>query len=83
MDLLYHEATFLEDNIKTAEATFHSTARQAAAIALNAGVAKLLMGHFSSRYKDLELSLKEAREIFPESHIAREGMVIEIELKKN
>lgn len=83
VDLLYHEATFLEDHIKTAEATFHSTARQAAAIALNAGVAKLLMGHFSSRYKDLELSLKEAREIFPESHIAREGMVIEIELKKN
>ena len=83
VDLLYHEATFLEDNLKTAKMTFHSTAKQAATVALRAKVGKLLIGHFSSRYRDLELYLLEAKEIFEESYVAREGMVIEIINKKN
>jgi ribonuclease Z len=83
VDLLYHEATFLEDNQKTAALTFHSTAKEAASTARDAEVSKLIIGHFSSRYKDLSLYEIEAREIFAETIIAREGMVIDIPLKKH
>ncbi len=83
VDLLYHEATFLDDNIKTAELTYHSTARQAAVAARDAGAKKLVIGHFSSRYKDLTLYETEAKDIFADTAIAREGMVIDIPIKKN
>lgn len=73
VDLLYHESTFLNDKISRAAETYHSTAKQAAEIARLACVKKLLLGHFSARYKDLDLFKVEAREIFENSHLALEG----------
>ncbi|GAB4024571.1 ribonuclease Z [Spirosoma koreense] len=73
VNLLYHEATFLEDNALRATEVFHSTARQAATIAAKAGVGRLLIGHFSSRYKQFNLFLDEARAVFPETYLAIEG----------
>ncbi len=72
-DLLYHEATFLSDLEEWAGKTLHSTARQAAAFAALAGVKKLVLGHFSSRYKSLDPFLEEARPLFPETELARDG----------
>ncbi len=74
VDLLYHEATYADDCASWTTRTFHSTARQAATIARKAGVGKLLIGHFSSRYNDLTVMLKEAREEFANTHLAREGL---------
>lgn len=79
VDLLYHEATFMNDLEARAIATFHSTSGQAALAAKRAGAHKLLLGHFSSRYKDLTPLLLEARAIFPESYIAVEGEAFEVE----
>ncbi|WP_420151656.1 ribonuclease Z [Spirosoma sp.] len=73
VNLLYHEATFLEDNAARAAEVFHSTAKQAASIAAQAQVGKLLIGHFSSRYKQFNLFLDEARSVFPETYLAIEG----------
>lgn len=73
IDLLYHESTYMEDLVEKASENFHSTARQAAQIAGKAGVKKLLLGHFSSRYKALDQLLKEAVSIFPNSSLALEG----------
>ncbi|MEM6803307.1 MAG: ribonuclease Z [Bacteroidota bacterium] len=73
--LLYHEATFMEDMKDRAAATAHSTAKQAGTIAKAAGVRKLLLGHFSARYKDLDLLLEEACTVFPETDLANEGDV--------
>ena len=75
VDLLYHEATFLEDLRERAAQTHHSTARQAAHIAHDAGVKRLLLGHFSSRYKALEPLLHEAQAVFPTAELATEGLV--------
>ncbi|WP_210517561.1 ribonuclease Z [Hymenobacter terricola] len=75
-DLLYHEATFLEDLKERAAQTYHSTARQAAHIARDAGVKRLLLGHFSSRYKALEPLLHEAQAVFPSVGLATEGLVV-------
>lgn len=72
VDLLYHEATFLHDLIDRAEYTKHSTAREAAQIARDAQVGKLLIGHFSSRYTRSEVLVDEARAIFSETVAARE-----------
>ncbi|MFH0759127.1 MAG: ribonuclease Z [Bacteroidota bacterium] len=65
VDLLFHEATFSRKDEKLAKATLHSTAAQAAEIAKAAEVEKLLIGHFSSRYRDPGILVNEAREIFP------------------
>ncbi|SFE76871.1 ribonuclease Z [Thermophagus xiamenensis] len=78
VDLLYHESTFLTDQEELAAKTFHSTARQAASIAHQANVGKLLLGHFSSRYRDLEPFLEEARAVFDNAWIATEGSTFEI-----
>lgn len=78
VDLLYHEATFLEDNALRAAEVYHSTAQQAATIAANARVGRLLIGHFSSRYKQFDLFLDEARSIFPETYLATEGQTISL-----
>lgn len=78
-DLLYHEATFLHDMAERAEATFHSTARQAAQIAAKASVKKLVIGHFSARYRDLEPLLMEARSVFTNTELAIEGQTFKIE----
>lgn len=73
VDLLYHEATFLDDMADRAELTYHSTAKQAAKLAMEAEVGKLILGHFSTRYRDLDPILKEARSIFEESYLGIEG----------
>ncbi len=79
VDLLYHEATFLHELKERATATFHSTAKEAATVARDAQVGKLLIGHFSARYKQLDGFLEEAREIFPATELAIEGEVFRIE----
>ncbi len=81
VDLLYHEATFLDDKEELANSTFHSTARQAALIAKKAEVGSLIIGHFSSRYYDLEPFLTQAREVFAATELAREGDIFEVEIK--
>lgn len=73
VDLLYHEATFMTDEEEKARDTKHSTARQAATIAQLAAVEKLLVGHFSARYKDLSPILEEARSVFANTSLALEG----------
>jgi ribonuclease Z len=83
VDLLYHESTFLSDREQRAFETYHSSARQAATIALKAGAEKLILGHFSIRYKDLNPLLEEAKAVFPNSHLAIEGQRITIELESH
>ena len=78
VDLLYHEATFLEELRERAGQTHHSTARQAASIAQAAGAKQLLIGHFSSRYKSLEPLLDEAQAVYPEAALATEGLVVNL-----
>ena len=78
VDLLYHEATFAESEKERAKTTHHSTAKEAAEIAQKAGVKKLLIGHFSSRYESEEQLQNEAREIFPNCTCANEGMIFNI-----
>jgi ribonuclease Z len=73
VDLLYHEATFMSELKTQARERMHSTSAEAAEIASIAGVKKLLLGHFSSRYRDLSGLLNEAKAIFPESQLALEG----------
>ncbi|GAA4364776.1 ribonuclease Z [Hymenobacter saemangeumensis] len=77
-DLLYHEATFLDELRERAAQTHHSTARQAAQLAADAGVKRLLLGHFSSRYKTLEPLLEEAGQVFPDVALALEGLVVKV-----
>ena len=78
VDLLYHEATFLEADLARAYETFHSTTKQAASIARDAQVKKLLIGHYSARYIDLLPLEKEARSIFHNTLLANEGMVLSL-----
>ncbi|NQX80598.1 MAG: ribonuclease Z [Flavobacteriaceae bacterium] len=77
-DLLYHESTFLEDNYHLAIKTKHSTAIQAATIAKKAEVKKLLLGHFSARYKNESLFKVEAKTVFENTETCYKGMVIEL-----
>ncbi len=79
INLLYHEATFLNDKAARAEETFHSTAAQAATIAKKANVKRLIIGHFSARYKNLYPLLEEAREVFTNTTLAIEGDTFKIE----
>ena len=78
VDLLYHEATFGDDNDALALKTGHSTARQAAMVAREAGAKRLILGHFSARYRSTDTLEEEAREVFPESEAAHEGNIYEI-----
>lgn len=78
VDLLYHEATFTKEMEERAEKTYHSTAEQAGLIAKNAEVKKLLIGHFSVRYRELDPVLNEAKSTFPESYLAIEGEFIDV-----
>lgn len=78
VDVLYHEATFAESEILIANKTAHSTAKQAAEIAKMAEVKKLVIGHFSSRYTELDVLLKESQSVFPMTELANEGKVIEL-----
>ncbi len=78
VDLLYHEATFAESELLRAKETFHSTARQAAEIAKLAEVKKLVIGHYSSRYNELGILLKEAVAVFSETELASEGKIFNL-----
>jgi ribonuclease Z len=79
VDVLYHEATFAQSEVKRARQTLHSTAREAATIALKAGVGKLLIGHYSARYHNKELLLKEAREVFENTELTSDMQTFAIE----
>ena len=81
VDLLYHEATFPQGMEEMAAKTCHSTTLQAAQLAKDAGVGKLLVGHYSSRYPSVDFYLDELKTIFEESQLAHDGDVIEISLK--
>lgn len=76
VDLLYHEATFSDQDSERAKETFHSTASQAANIAKLSNAKQLIIGHFSARYKDVTLLVDQARKIFPNTTAAVEGMQI-------
>lgn len=73
VDLLYHETTFMHDMVDRAKETFHTTSVEAGTIAKDCVVKKLMIGHFSARYRDLSPLLMEAKEIFPETYLAIEG----------
>ena len=73
IDFLYHESTFLHELLARAEETFHTTALQAAELAKKANVKKLMIGHFSARYKELDLLLAESQSVFPNTVLAVEG----------
>mgnify|MGYP003434970778 FL=1 len=77
-DLIYHETTYLDNLRERAEERFHSTPKQAAELALKGGVKKLLIGHFSSKYDTLEEFEAEAREVFPNTELALEGVCFEV-----
>lgn len=74
VDLLYHESTYLKAHADKAEMYLHSTTTQAATIAKNANVKKLLLGHFSSKYEKLDEFLAEAKEVFDDTELAIEGI---------
>jgi ribonuclease Z len=73
VDLLYHEATFCHDLMDLALKTYHTTSKQAAELAVEARVGKLIIGHFSSRYKNEKPLVDEARELFPNTFPANDG----------
>ena len=77
-DLLFHEATFGEDRLARAKETHHSTARQAAEMAQLSGAKRLLIGHYSARYTDERILLDEAREVFSNTQLAYEGLVVRV-----
>lgn len=78
VDLLFHETTYLDDHEADAKERGHSTARQAAMMAKKAGAKRLLTGHYSSRYNDDSLFLEQAREVFPNVILNKEGLRIDI-----
>ena len=78
VDLLYHEATFTEEFADRAKSTMHSTAKQAAKIAMLAGVKRLLMGHLSARYESGEKHVEEAKEFFPQCEVVEDGNVYDL-----
>lgn len=77
-DLLFHEATFAQDEEARARETFHSTAAQAARMAADAGVKRLVIGHFSARYEDESVLLDEARAVFPQTMLAKENLCVNV-----
>jgi ribonuclease Z len=78
VDMLYHEATFSHEDFMRAKETYHSSARQAALIAQAAQVKKLVIAHFSARITNEKILLDEAREVFSNTVLANEGMVLKI-----
>lgn len=78
VDLLFHEATFAQTEAARAKETYHTTAAQAAQIALDAGVKKLIIGHFSARYDNVKVLLDEATAVFPNTILAAETLCVSI-----
>jgi len=81
VDVLYHEATFIDKDEDRAKTTFHSTAKQAATIAAKAGVGRLLLGHLSARYESTDVHLEEAKTIFENTCVVEDGDVFRIDEK--
>lgn len=79
VDLLFHEATFAQTEQARAKETYHTTAAQAAQLALDANVKQLVIGHFSARYEDESILLNEASAIFPQTILAKENMCIDVD----
>ena len=75
---LYHESTYGEDNLLMAQKYYHSTARQAALVAREAGVGQLLLGHYSSRYEDEQVLLREAQEVFKNTRLTDENVFFDV-----
>ncbi len=78
VDWIYHEATYGDENLKNAVKRYHSTARHAAVVAREAGVRRLIIGHYSNRYLDETVLLRQAQEEFPATMLAMEGMTIDL-----
>lgn len=78
VDVLYHESTFLESEVSLANKTLHSTAKEAARIALKANAKQLILGHYSTRYESIDLFKEEAKTIFPEVLLAEDGKTFEL-----
>nr|WP_302831857.1 ribonuclease Z [uncultured Bacteroides sp.] len=78
VDLLFHEATFADEDAPRAKETYHTTAAQAAEIAREAGVKKLVIGHFSARYDDESILLEEASAVFTNTQLAKETLCIPV-----
>ena len=78
VDLLYHESTYDASSVERARIYYHSTAAQAAQVARDARVKRLVLGHFSARYDDENLLLDEAKTIFPDTILAHEGLIINV-----
>lgn len=78
-DLIYHEATFTEELKEQAKKTYHSTAIDAAKMAKEAGAKRLLLGHFSNRYKSIEPFVEEAKTLFPATEAATDGQTYVVE----
>lgn len=77
VDMLYHETTFLDESAEDAKISMHSTALEAARIALLAGAGRLLTGHYSARYRDANVLVSEAQTIFPMTEVVYDGAVFE------
>lgn len=77
VDALYHESTFLDSEAYLSKKTKHATAKEAAAIAKAADVGMLILGHYSTRYKSIELFQEEAEEIFPRVELADDGKIFD------
>ena len=75
---IYHESTYGDDNLLLAEKYNHSTASEAARVARDAHAGQLLLGHYSSRYEDEEVLLREAQSVFPNSLLTQEMMVVNV-----
>ena len=78
VDLLYHETTFMQKDVELARKTEHSTCFEAASLAKEANVKKLLMGHYSSRYDDVELMLAECKKVFENTILTDDGDIIKL-----
>lgn len=78
VDLLYHESTYASDREGNARLYYHSTAREAATVASQAHVHRLMLGHFSARYEDESVLLREAKAIFTNTILANEGLVVDV-----
>lgn len=78
VDILYHESTFLESESRLCQKTKHATAKQAAEIAQKANVGSLILGHYSTRYKSIDLFKEEALQVFPRVELADDGKSFEI-----
>lgn len=78
VDLLYHEATFASDKKELARETGHSTAEEAAQVAKDAGAGKLIIGHYSARYKEVDKLAEEAKAVFPDTIAGADGVTYQV-----